>query len=133
MPTDLTVAEVQDSFAAPETISFWALPGFISTIKEAGFSAIKHRIYWYSLVVIPFLLTAMVFIAAAFSLRQPRQGRIPILIATSVVIGFTIYFFSDLISALAMAGDIPIPLSAFAPACITMLLGITLLMHTEDG
>jgi len=133
LATDLTRAEIQDSFASPESISFWALPGFISALKNAGFSAIKHRMYWFQMLVIPFLLSAMVFIAASFSLRQPRQGRIPLLISISVCVGFSIYFFSDLISALAMAGNIPIPLAAFAPTGVCLLLGVSFLMHTEDG
>jgi len=133
LPTDLTRTEIMDSFASPESISFWSLPGFISAMRNAGFSAMKHRMYWFQMLVIPFLLAAMVYIAASFSLRQPRQGKIPLLISISVCIGFSIYFFSDLISAMAMAGDIPVPLAAFAPTGVCMLLGISFLMHTEDG
>jgi len=133
MPTDLTRAEIQDSFASPESISFWSLPGFIDSMKTAGFSAVKHRMYWYSLLVIPLLLASMVYIAAGFSLRTPRQGRIPLLITVSVCIGFSIYFFSDLIQALALAGNIPLSVAAFTPPLVCLLLGVAFLMHTEDG
>ncbi|NIQ97400.1 MAG: LptF/LptG family permease, partial [Desulfuromonadales bacterium] len=44
--TDLTLGKIQDSFAPPETMSFWDLPGFIEVLEQAGFSAIRHRIHW---------------------------------------------------------------------------------------
>ena len=37
LPTTLTVQRIKESFASPETLSFWALPGFIA--NEDGFKA----------------------------------------------------------------------------------------------
>ncbi len=36
LPTDLTVNRVQESFASPDTLSVWALPGFISLLGAVG-------------------------------------------------------------------------------------------------
>jgi lipopolysaccharide export system permease protein len=36
LPTDLTPSRIQESFASPDTISFWDLPRFISTAESAG-------------------------------------------------------------------------------------------------
>ena len=41
--TELTPDRIEDSFASPETLDFWALPGFIAVLEEAGFSAVRHR------------------------------------------------------------------------------------------
>ena len=38
--TDLTPENIQDSFAPPETLSFWALPRFISVLEAAGFRVV---------------------------------------------------------------------------------------------
>ncbi len=46
LPTDLTVDRVQESFASPDTLSVWALPGFISLLERSGFSAIRHRLHF---------------------------------------------------------------------------------------
>ena len=35
LPTDLTVNRVQESFASPDTLSFWALPGFIALLDRS--------------------------------------------------------------------------------------------------
>jgi lipopolysaccharide export system permease protein len=76
IPTSLTVGNIQDSFASPESLSFWALPGFIDMLENSGFSALKHRLYWQIMLSSPFLLMGMVLVAAVFSLRLPRRGKI---------------------------------------------------------
>ncbi|MEM9122622.1 MAG: LptF/LptG family permease, partial [Pseudomonadota bacterium] len=63
VPTSLDLEDLEDSFAAPETISFWDLPRFIEMAENAGFSATKHRLHWHSVLSQPFLLCAMRIIA----------------------------------------------------------------------
>lgn len=133
LPTSLRLEQIQDSFASPETISFWALPGFIQVLEEAGFSALKHKLYWHSLLAKPLLFVGMVLIAAIFSLRMPRRGKLGILIVSGLGSGFMLYFFTDIIGALGMAGNIPIVLAAWSPALIVLMLGTGTLLHLEDG
>lgn len=133
IPTKLVISQLQDSFAAPEAISFWELPRFISTLQAAGFSALRHLLHWHSLLVSPLLFSAMVFIAAAFSLRPPRKGKTGLLMTCGVMVGFLIYFTSDLVAALGLSGSIPIIMSAWAPVAISILIGTGLMLHLEDG
>ncbi len=133
LPTTLTLEHIQDSFASPETMSFWYLPSFIKTLEEAGFSALKHRLYWQSLLASPFLLAGSVLVAAVFSLRQPRRGKVGLLIVTGVVVGFLLHFFTDIIFALGSAGTLPIWLAAWTPALVMAMIGAALLLHLEDG
>jgi lipopolysaccharide export system permease protein len=131
--TDLTTGQIQDSFASPMTLSFWQLPAFISTLEKAGFSALRHRMYWHSMLAGPLLLCAMVFVAAVFSLRLPRKGGVILLVVAGVVTGFMVYFLTNIISALGQSGEIPVTLAAWAPAMIALMLGGGLLLHLEDG
>ncbi len=133
LPTTLTLEHIQDSFASPETISFWHLPGFISSLENAGFSALKHKLYWHTLLSNPFLMIGTMLIAAVFSLRLPRRGRIGILIVSGLIIGFLMHFFTDIIFAFGAAGTIPIILAAWTPALVTNMIGAALLLHLEDG
>jgi lipopolysaccharide export system permease protein len=133
LATDLTKHHIQESFASPETLSFWELPGFIETLQEAGFSAIRHSLHWHRILVTPFFLSAMVFFAAAFSLRPPRRGKTGALMSGGILAGFLIYFLSDLISALGLSGSIPVVMAAWAPVGISILLGTILMLHLEDG
>jgi lipopolysaccharide export system permease protein len=131
--TNLTLEQIQDSFASPETMSFWELPGFIRLLEEAGFSALRHKLHWYVTLASPLMLMGMIFLGAAFSLRLPRRGRIATLAVAGIFTGFLIYFLSDLVYALGLSGSLPIALAAFTPAIVTLLAGIWLMIHLEHG
>ena len=133
LPTTLTVTQIQDSFASPETMSFWALPKFVKMLEGAGFTALKHRLYWHSVLAGPLLLAAMVLVAAAFSLRLTRHRGPGLLVIGCVLAGFLLYFLSDVAFAVGLSGGIPVVLAAWAPAGVSTLLGLATLFHLEDG
>ncbi len=133
LPTDMTKERILDGFGSPETISFWDLPAFIHTLEAAGFSATRHRLYWHRSISGPLLLFAMVLIAATFSLRPPRRGGAIKLMVGGIGTGFLLFFLSNLVAALGQASSIPVVLAAWAPAIVSTLLGVTMLLHLEDG
>jgi len=133
IPTDLTPDRIKDSFEAPETTSFWDLPAFIEQLEAVGFSATEHRLHWHRLLSLPFLLAAMLLIGVTFSLRLVRQGGTGILIAGGLITGFAFYILSDVIFALGLSGRLPPTLAAWTPAGVAILLGVTTLLHLEDG
>jgi lipopolysaccharide export system permease protein len=133
LPTTLTASRIQQSFASPDTLSFWTLPGFIATARAAGFSATKYQLYFDTLLVLPAMFAAMVFMAASFSLRLARLGGLGRVIVLSALAGFGVYFFGDVTQALGDTGVLPVALAAAAPAAAAILLGMTLVFHQEDG
>ena len=133
LPTQFTPNNIQDSFASPATMSFWDLPEFINLLENTGFSAVKHRLHWHSLLASPLLLCAMVLIAATFSLRTGRRSSNLTWILTSLFFGFFLYFMTDLVYALGLSSRIPEVLAAWTPAIVTILLGAASLIHIEDG
>ncbi len=133
LPTDLTEQKIQDSFAPPDTLSFWALPGFINTLERTGLSSVRHQLHWHTLLAQPVLFAAMVLLAAAFSLRQMRGGGTMALVSGGIATALILFLVKDVIMALGLSGSIPIILAAWAPAGVTLLLSIAALLHTEDG
>jgi lipopolysaccharide export system permease protein len=133
LTTELTVDNIQDSFASPNTMSFWELPRFIETLENAGFSPVRHRLHWHALLASPLLLCAMVLIAATFSLRMTRRGGTMPWACAGLFFGFFLYFMSDLVFALGLSSRIPEVLAAWTPATVTTLLGVASLLHLEDG
>ncbi|MCE2510178.1 MAG: LPS export ABC transporter permease LptG [Alphaproteobacteria bacterium] len=131
--TDLTLEKIQDSFASPETLSFWELPVFIDTLEKAGFSARRHRMHWHSLLAEPLLFCSMVLIAATFMLRRNRTTNNAALIAMAAMAGFLLFFLSDLVHALGLSEKLPVILAAWTPAGVTTLLALAMLLHLEDG
>ncbi len=133
LPTTLTLSQIQESFASPETLSFWVLPNFIATLQDAGFSALRHQLYYRSLLALPFFLCTMVLVGALFSLHIPRLAKTGRLMAGSVLAGFLIYFLNDVVSAFGLSGAIPLSMAAFAPISIIILISLGFLLHLEDG
>lgn len=131
--TDLSIDEIKESFAEPKTLSFWQLPRFIDTLEKAGFSALRHRLHFNTLLATPFMLCAMVFIAAIFSLRHHRRGGAGTLIAFGILSGFVVYFVSNIVYALGFSGGIPVALAAWTPPLVASMIGTAFLLHYEDG
>ena len=133
LPTTLTAAQIQESSASPDTLSFWDLPGFIRAAQAAGFSATRYELYLYTLYALPVLFAAMVFMAASFSLKPSREGGTGRVILYSAACGFGVYFFSDMTRVMGQSGALPILLAASAPAIASIFIGMTLVFNQEDG
>jgi lipopolysaccharide export system permease protein len=133
LPTSLDTEQILDSFAAPELIGFWELRPFIGRIEEAGFSGIRHRLFFQSELARPFLFAAMVLIGATFSLRPQRFGQSGVMILLAILAGFALYFFKDFAETLGAQGQIPLVVAAWTPSVSAILFALGLLLHLEDG
>lgn len=133
LPTELTSRQIEESFANPETISFWAIPEYLRIMTEAGFSGTRLSIHFQALLAQPFLLAAMILLAATFSLRPQRFGGTGVMIGLGVGVGFFIFFMESILQAFGISQKIPVYLAAWTPAIVSLLLGTTALLHMEDG
>ncbi|MCA3276750.1 MAG: LPS export ABC transporter permease LptG [Roseomonas sp.] len=132
-PTELTPERIENSFASPDTLSLWALPEFITILENAGFSAIRHRLHFQSLLALPLLAIAMALLAAGFSMRSARRGGVARMIAGGVSAGFALFVLDKITGEFGEAGSLPVVLAAWAPAGAGFLLAAALLLHLEDG
>jgi lipopolysaccharide export system permease protein len=132
-PTDLTPDRIENSFASPDTLSFWALPGFIGVLEAAGFSAVRHRLHFQSLLSLPVLAAAMALLSAGFSMRSSRRGGVARMITAGVAAGFALFVLDRITGEFGEAGTLPVALAAWAPSVAGLLLALALLLHLEDG
>lgn len=133
LPTNMTVDRVENSFAPPDTLSFWALPGFIRLLERSGFSAVRHRLHFQSLLALPLLAGTMALLAAGFSMRPARRGGVAKMIGSGVAAGFALYLVSKLAEEFGQSGALPPALAAWAPAGAGLMFSLALLLHLEDG
>lgn len=134
VPTRLTVAQILDSLAPPESLSFWELPGFIDILEKSGFSALAHRLHWNSLLSLPLMLASMVLLAATFCIRlSVRRGGVGLVFFAGTMAGFAIFFVTDLVEAFGSAGKLPVVLAAWTPAVVTTMTAVAAMFHLEDG
>ena len=131
--TNLTPAQVRESFATPETVSFWQLPHYIDTAEHAGLAASGYRLQYHKLLSRPFMLAAMVLLAAAFSLRFFRFGGVQIMVLGGVSSGFLLYVLSKITEDLSKAELMHPVAAAWLPALVGGVTGLVALLYQEDG
>jgi lipopolysaccharide export system permease protein len=131
--TNLTTAQVRESFATPDTVPFWQLWSYIRLAENAGLAAAGYRLQFYQLLVQPFYLAAMVLLAAAVSLRLFRFGGVQKMVLAGIVAGFLLYVMSKICGDLSKAGMLPPLLAAALPALLGGLTGLMTLLYQEDG
>lgn len=133
LPSTLTRDRIRDTFGTPSAISVWDLPRFIEQLEQAGFSARRHSVWLQMELARPLFLTAMVLLGAAFTMRHARAGGTGVAVLISLLLGFGLYYIRNFAQILGESGQIPVALAAWAPPVASVLLGIGLLLHTEDG
>ena len=131
--TDLTLAKIEESFSSPATISFWELPHFVELIEEAGFSANEHRLYWYGLLCKPLFLISMILLGSFYGVRAFHRHQSGLwFIITGVSIAFGIYLLQKVFYALGRSASLPALLVVMAPISLSILMGLSLILHFED-
>ena len=133
LPTLLTSSQIKESFARPETISFWATPKFIKIIEKAGFNSRKHVIYLHKMLATPIFLIGMVLLGALFSVKPIGRHGIGKRLFIAIVIAFVIFFLNDVIAALGQGSQTPAFLAAWIPALIPVFISASILLYLEDG
>jgi lipopolysaccharide export system permease protein len=133
LTTTLTPAQVRNSFATPETVSFWQLPSYIRSSESSGFATAGYRLQYHKLIAQPFLLAAMVMLAAAVSLRFFRFGGVQKMVLSGVGAGFLLYVLSKVTEDLSKAELMHPIASAWLPVFVGGLTGFLALLYQEDG
>jgi lipopolysaccharide export system permease protein len=133
LKTNLTGEQIRESFATPETVSFWQLPLYIDLAERAGLVAAGYRLQYQTLLARPFLLAAMVLMASAVSLRFFRFGGVQKMVLGGVGGGFLLYVLAKVTEDLSKAELMNPVAAAWSPVLIGALTGIVVLLHQEDG
>jgi len=131
--TTQTQAQVRNSFSTPETVSFWQLPSYIRSSESSGFATAGYRLQYHKLIAQPFLLAAMVMLAASVSLRFFRMGGVQKMVLSGVGAGFLLYVLSKVTEDLSKAELMHPIAAAWLPVCVGGLTGFLALLYQEDG
>ncbi|HEY8609724.1 MAG TPA: LPS export ABC transporter permease LptG [Roseomonas sp.] len=132
-PTELTPDRIEDSFASPDTLSFWVLPDFIAVLENSGFSAVRHRLQFHSLLALPMLAVAMALLSAGFSMREARKGGVAQRLGAGVAAGFALFLLDRVTGEFGETGTLPVVLAAWAPSAAGLMCAVALLLHLEEG
>lgn len=131
--THITFHALQDSGADPASISFWSLPEYIKKLESSGLSAHKYVLHWHGVLSKCLWFSVMILLAACCCLNPMRQGKTTRLILIGVGVAFIMYVLKDMSMALGLSLKLPVILAAWLPTVMSGLLGITVLLYSEDG
>ena len=133
LATNLDRREVAQAFVAPETVSFWRLPGLAEQTARAGLDPTAYLLKYQELLARPLMLASMVLVAACFSLRFFRMGGIEYMVSGGVVAGFVLYVATKVISDLGGAGYLSASVAGWSPGIVGCMFGVYVLLQQEDG
>lgn len=133
LPSELTAERIRDSFGKPLAVPIWDLPDYIAGLERAGFSATSYKVWLQNQLALPLFLSAMVLVAAGFTMRHMRGGRVGMMVLMAILGGFALFFLRNFAQVLGDNGQIPILMAAWTPPLAAVLLAMGLLLHLEDG
>ena len=131
--SNLTLEQVRESFATPETVPFWQLPTYIEMADRAGLGAAGYRLQYQELLARPFLLAAMVLLAASVSLRFFRFGGVQKMVLSGIAAGFLLFVLSKITEDMSKSELMSPAAAAWIPVVLGGLTGIVALLFQEDG
>lgn len=131
--THLTPERVTDALSTVLALSFWELPKLIEAAEKAGLSSTPYRIQYELLIARPFLLVAMVLLAATVSLGSFRSGNIQTMVVVGMLGGFGFFLTVEVSRQLGAAGLVPPGVAIWVPVIAATLICLTVLLHQEDG
>ncbi len=133
LSTNLTLEQVRESFATPETVPFWQLPTYIALADRAGLMAAGYRLQYQQLLARPFLLAAMVLLAASVSLRFFRFGGVQKMVLSGISAGFLLFVLSKITEDMSKSELMSPMAAAWIPVVVGGLTGFVALLYQEDG
>jgi lipopolysaccharide export system permease protein len=133
LPSNLTLEQVRESFATPETVPFWQLPTYIELADRAGLGAAGYRLQYQQLLARPFLLAAMVLLAASVSLRFFRFGGVQKMVLSGITAGFLVFVLSKITEDMSKSELLSPLAAAWIPVVVGGLTGFVALLYQEDG
>lgn len=133
LSTYLTPDRVRQALATETGLSVFELPGLIEVAERAGLSAQTYRVKYETLKARPFLLLAMVLLAATVSLRSFRSGGVQRMVIGGLASGVGFFLLAEVSRQIGAAGLVPAEVAVWVPVVFALLATSTIILHQEDG
>ncbi|MFV0293811.1 MAG: LPS export ABC transporter permease LptG [Paracoccus sp. (in: a-proteobacteria)] len=133
LPTELTAERIRDGFGSPQAVPVWELPAYITGLKRAGFSALRHQVWLQMELALPLTLAAMVMVASVFTMHHVRGRRIGGMVLAAFAAGLGLFFLRNMAQVLGDNAGITPAMAGWTPPIIALLFAIGALLQLEDG
>jgi len=130
--TKLTPRVVLDKYLRPDQVSFWQLPRFIQEMRGIGVNPRGHQTHFWTLLLMPLSLVAMVVLGAAFSQTHQRRGhRFGSKFSIGIAVSFALYFTMNMFATMGTSGALPTLLAVLAPPLIIIAAAGTFIVSYD--
>jgi lipopolysaccharide export system permease protein len=130
LPTNLTLAGARKLCDARNCA---VLAIDIELADQAGLLAAGYRLQYQQLLARPFLLAAMVLLAASASPRFFRFGGVQKMIFSGITAGFFLFVLSKITEDMSKSELLSLVAVGWIPVIIGGLTGFVVLLYQEDG
>ncbi len=114
----------------------WAI-GLSRVAHNAGVndSAIRNAaaMRLVKLLALPLVLTGSLFIAFAFTAGYRRASNYGPAVLYGIVLGFVVFVITEMADRAGSTGVLDPTFAAVGPAFVAIVIGVTVLLHKEDG
>jgi lipopolysaccharide export system permease protein len=133
IPTTSTAADLRVRLSSTADMTFIELVAALSVglTDPLLVNAVATR--FLRLVTLPLSLVASVLVAAAFTAGYRRTNKYGTAVLYGMVIGFVVFFVTEMADRAGSAGAMDPTFAALAPAIVAAVVGLTVLLFREDG
>jgi len=118
--------DIKNSLSAPEMMSFIQLGSFIYILEKLGYSANDYKIYFYNILLMPFVVISFVFLANSIITDIKQNDKFTKIVIASFILVFIYYFVSNLMNTLGSNAKIPPLLSTLITPILLFFISIVI-------
>jgi lipopolysaccharide export system permease protein len=133
LPTSSSPAEISLKLSSTEDMTFFELAELLNAgVADARIrSAAAMRMI--KLLALPLVLTGSLFIAFAFTAGYRRASNYGPAVLYGIVLGFVVFVITEMADRAGSTGVLDPAFAAVGPAFVAIVIGVTVLLHKEDG
>lgn len=131
--TNSTRAELNLRAADSSDFTFFELSRALATGMNDPVARAAAATRFSKLLSLPALLVGSLLIAFAFTAGYRRQGSYAVTIIYGIVLGFIVFVITEMADRAGSAGVLDPAFAAWGPAIVAIVIGVTVLLHKEDG
>lgn len=114
-------------------LTFFELGAALATGLSDPLSRAAAAMRFAKLLALPALLVGSLLIAFAFTAGYRRQGSYGPTIMYGIILGFVVFVVTEMADRAGSAGVLDPAFAAWGPAVVAIVIGLTILLHKEDG
>ncbi len=133
LPASTTPEQLQLRLASADDMTFFELVSLLQSGVDDESIRTAATMRLVKLLALPLVLTGSLLIAFAFTAGYRRGSNYGPAVLYGVVLGFVVFVITEMADRAGSTGVLDPTFAAFGPAFVAIVIGVTVLLHKEDG